>query len=195
MNSRIVPISTGILSFTIAAFFIFYFDGVWRWFVVSPLLILVVWPSLKIGLLSSQEEVDKLTGADKLQSSSDKESTHDADRIWGKLSQEQIEVVQRGFLQICVEEKLEQYLSTGDLPVSVLESVSRVANKISQDSGISPAFVPLAVHQYVDSDHMLRVMHRDGWVSYMTTRQTVAPQPEYYLDYLNKVYFSGKHGD
>jgi len=183
------------MSFTVAAFFILYFEGVWRWLVASPLLVFVFWPSLKIGLFSSQEEVDKLTGADKVQSASEKESTHSTDRIWGKLNQQQIEAVQSGFLQVCLEEKLEQYLSTDDLPVSVLESVSRVTNKISADSGISPAFIPLVVHQYVDSDHMLRVMRRDDWASYMATRPSLAPQPESYLDYLNKVYFSGKHGD
>jgi len=183
------------VSFAIAVFFIGYFEGIWRWLIASPLLVFVVWPSLKIGLFASREEVDKLTGADKLHSPSDQKEAENSDKIWGKLNQKQVEAVQSGFMQVCLEDKLEQYLSTDDLPVSVLENVSRVTNKISADFGISPAFIPLVVHQYVDSDHMLRVMHRDNWASFMATRPDLAPRPESYLDYLNNMYFSGKHAE
>lgn len=65
MNSRFVPITTAIASALIAVFFILYFDGVWRWLVASPLLVLVSWPSARIGLFASQEAVDKMTGVDK----------------------------------------------------------------------------------------------------------------------------------
>jgi len=67
MNSRFVPITTAIVSFSVAVFFILYFSGLWRWIIASPLLVLVTWPSLKIGLFSPQKDVDKLTGADKLE--------------------------------------------------------------------------------------------------------------------------------
>jgi hypothetical protein len=67
MNSRFIPITTAIVSFMVAVFFIFYFNGLWRWIIASPLLVLVTWPSLKIGFFTPQEEADKLTGADKLE--------------------------------------------------------------------------------------------------------------------------------
>ena len=67
MNSRFVPITTAIVSFGVAVFFIVYFSGLWHWIIASPLLVLVTWPSLKIGFFSPQDEVDKLTGADKLE--------------------------------------------------------------------------------------------------------------------------------
>tara|TARA_R110000782_G_scaffold191199_4_gene281047 strand:- start:1192 stop:1692 length:501 start_codon:yes stop_codon:yes gene_type:complete len=67
MNSRFVPITAAIVSFSVAIFFIVYFSGLWRWIIASPLLVLVTWPSLKVGFLSPQEEVDKLTGADKFE--------------------------------------------------------------------------------------------------------------------------------
>lgn len=67
MNSRFIPITAAIVSFMAAVFFIFYFDGLWRWIIASPLLVLVTLPSLKIGFFSPQEEVDKLTGVDKFE--------------------------------------------------------------------------------------------------------------------------------
>lgn len=66
MNSRFVPITVAIFSFGLAAFFILYFNSAWRWVVASPLLVLVTWPALKIGLFAPQSEVDEMTGADKL---------------------------------------------------------------------------------------------------------------------------------
>jgi hypothetical protein len=193
MNSRIVPIVTALVAVAIAIFFIAYFEGAWRWLIASPLIVFVVWPSIKIGLFASQQEVDKLTGADKLSASFGLSADANSDRIWGKLNSEQLEALQNGFMQVCLKEKLEQYVSTSDLPLTALETVSEVANKVSKQFGISPAFVPLVVHQYVDADHMLRVLHRERWASYMASRPDLAPQPESYFDYIDKVYFSGKH--
>ena len=190
MNSRFVPITTAIVSLAIAAFVVVYFDSLWRWVIASPLLVFVTWPSIKIGLFSSQEVVDKMTGADKFYK--DSSTSENDDHVWGGISDEQISKVQEGFLRVCLEEKLEQYLSTNDLPSSVLETVSEVTNEIASKVGMSPAFIPLVVHQYVDSDHMLRVMHRNNWAQFMTSRPSIAPQPESYLEYLNATYFNGQ---
>lgn len=65
MNSRFVPLVTALVTFLIAAFFVLYFQSMWRWVVASPLLVFVTWPSLKVGLFASQDTVDKMTGADK----------------------------------------------------------------------------------------------------------------------------------
>ncbi len=67
MSSRFVPITVAIFSFGLVVFFIWYFNSVWHWLVSSPILVLVTWPALKIGLFAPQTEVDKMTGADKLE--------------------------------------------------------------------------------------------------------------------------------
>ena len=68
MNSRFVPITSAIVSFSLAIFAIAYLDGVWRWIVAIPLIFFVALPSAKIGIFSPQAEVDKMTGSDKLDS-------------------------------------------------------------------------------------------------------------------------------
>tara|TARA_R110002124_G_C8703078_1_gene494159 strand:+ start:159 stop:662 length:504 start_codon:yes stop_codon:yes gene_type:complete len=68
MNSRFVPITIAIVSFLLAIFAIDYLNGVWRWIVAMPLIFFVALPSAKIGIFSSQEEVDTMTGSDKLDS-------------------------------------------------------------------------------------------------------------------------------
>ncbi len=192
MNSRLIPVTTAIVSLAIAVFFIAYFDSLWRWIIASPLLVFVTWPSIKIGLFSSQKDVDKMTGADKIHDNSTVSEHKESDCVWGAISTDKINKIQEGFIRVCLKEKLEQYLSSNDLPSSVLETVSEVTNEISAKAGISPAFIPLVVHQYVDSDHMLRVMHRDNWAEFMISRPSIAPQPESYLEYLNETYFNGQ---
>jgi len=194
LNSRFVPITTAVVSLAVAAFIIVYFDSLWRWVIASPLLVFVTWPSIKVGLFSPQEVVDRMTGADKLYKNSSVHENEKSDRVWGEISAEQISKVQEGFIRVCLDEKLEQYLSSNDLPNSVLETVSNVTNEIASKAGMSPAFIPLVVHQYVDSDHMLRVMNRDNWAEFMVSRPSIAPQPESYLEYLNTIYFNGKVG-
>ena len=66
MNSRFLPLTSAVVSLLVAIFFIVYFDGVWRWLIVSPMLIFITCPCFKIGVFSSQEEVDEMTGANKL---------------------------------------------------------------------------------------------------------------------------------
>lgn len=70
MNSRLVPIAVAIFSFGLALLVIWSFSSIWRWIVAGLLLALVTLPSLKIGVFSSQAEVDRMTGADKLASDS-----------------------------------------------------------------------------------------------------------------------------
>jgi hypothetical protein len=192
MNSRLISTTTAIVSLAIAVFFIVYFESLWRWVIASPLLVFVTWPSIKIGLFSSQKNVDKMTGTNKNYDNSTVSEHKESDRVWGAISTDKINKVQEGFIRVCLKEKLEQYLSSNDLPSSVLETVSEVTNEISAKAGISPVFIPLVVHQYVDSSHMLRVMHRDNWAEFMISRPSIAPQPESYLEYLNETYFKGQ---
>ncbi|WP_428355883.1 hypothetical protein [Methyloprofundus sp.] len=49
VNSRLIPITTAIVSLAVAVFFIVYFDSLWRWVIASPVLVFVTWPSIKIG--------------------------------------------------------------------------------------------------------------------------------------------------
>ena len=65
MNSRFVPITTGVGALAIAVCSVIFIDGLWHWLIASPLL-WVSYISLKVGIFYSQDEVDKMTGADKL---------------------------------------------------------------------------------------------------------------------------------
>jgi hypothetical protein len=190
MNPRLVPIITGLAALSLAAFFVLSFEGLWHWLVASPLIMFVAWPSLKIGFFSSKEEVYKLTGADKFIKNDTISKETKLDSIWDGITADQIVKIQESFLSVCLHESLEQYTSSNELPTQVLESISKVTNQIAESVKISPAFVPLVEHQYVDSDHILRVMHRDNWTEFMISRPSLAPQPESYLDYLNKTYFN-----
>lgn len=67
MGSRFVFIIIAIISFSLAVFFNGYFNGLWGWITSLPLVTLVTWPALGFALFSSQKDVDKFTGVDKLE--------------------------------------------------------------------------------------------------------------------------------
>ena len=64
MNSRLIPITVGIASLSLATAILIYFQGFWFRMVAGVLIVFIAWPGFKTGIFSSQEEVDEMTGAD-----------------------------------------------------------------------------------------------------------------------------------
>ena len=119
--------------------------------------------------------------------------TKEKDLVWDGINDKDIALIQKAFILLCQKESLDSILSTEELSQNKLQAISHAANQLHNESKINPSFLCLVTHQYVDSDHILRAMHRDNWVRLMVNRSDLAPSPESYVEYLSKIYFNTKN--
>lgn len=114
------------------------------------------------------------------------------DPIWKNVTPKVAELIQQGFSEIYRQAGLEKYSDTNSLPAEVIDLIGEVSNQIAEPNNLNPAFTILVTHQYVDADQHLRQMYRTRWVAFMVQRNTCAPQPESYVDYIKNRYFPKK---
>jgi len=112
------------------------------------------------------------------------------DSAWKAITPRLAELMQQGFLEIYRLGELEDFTDTNDLPTHVNNTISEVANRVSEPNDMNPAFIILVTLQYVDADKVLRQSYRSRWVSMMVARSQFAPPPESYVTYIKAQYFS-----
>ena len=114
------------------------------------------------------------------------------DPIWKVVTPKIAELIQQGFSEIYRRTELEKYSDTNALPAEVIDIIGEVANRIGELNNLNPSFTILVTHQYVDADKLMRQMFRTRWVAFMVGRNTCAPPPESYIDYIKTRYFPNK---
>lgn len=114
------------------------------------------------------------------------------DPIWKVVTPKVAELIQQGFSEIYRRTELEKYTDTNALPAALIDTIGEVANRIGEPNNLNPAFTTLVTHQYVDADPLMRQMYRTRWVAFMVKRNTIAPSPESYVDYIKGRYFLNK---
>ncbi|OIQ75064.1 hypothetical protein GALL_432710 [mine drainage metagenome] len=114
------------------------------------------------------------------------------DPVWKVVTPKIAELIQQGFSEIYHCTKLERYTDTDALTAEVIDTIGAIANRIGEPNNLNPAFTILVTHQYVDADPLMRQMYRTRWVAFMVKRNTFAPSPESYVDYINDRYFPSK---
>lgn len=114
-----------------------------------------------------------------------------SDPVWKVVTPPVAELIQQGFLEIWRRTDLEKYNDTNSLPPELIEIIGEVANKVGEPNNLNPAFIILVTHQYVDADQLMRQMYRTRWVAFMVLRNSCAPSPESYHEYIMSRYFSG----
>lgn len=112
------------------------------------------------------------------------------DPIWGAVSEQKAEVIQQGFLEILRRTSLDKHNNTNSLPSEVIDTISDVANEVAKKNNLSPAFIILLAHQYVDADQVMRQLYKSRWVASMVERSDYAPPPESYMKFIKSTYFS-----
>lgn len=115
-----------------------------------------------------------------------------SDPVWKAVTPQVAELIQQGFLEIWQRAGLEKYSDTNSLPPGIIDIIAEVANKVGEPNNLNPALVILVTHQYVDADRLMRQMYRTRWVAFMVSRDSCAPSPESYHEYILSRYFPGK---
>ncbi len=113
------------------------------------------------------------------------------DPVWKAITRDNAAAVQAGFEEIWRRASLDAHEGAPDTGVvfEIPAVASQVANRVAADTGLSPVYVLLLVHQYVDADPAHRVMYREEWLAKMVERCACAPPPEAYLDQLAETNF------
>ena len=114
------------------------------------------------------------------------------DPVWKVVTPKIADLIQQGFLEIHQETELDKYSDTNALPAEVIDVIGEVANQIGEPNNLNPAFTILVTHQYIDADQLMRQMYLTRWVAFMVARNTCAPSPESYIDYIKARYFPNK---
>ena len=114
------------------------------------------------------------------------------DLVWKVVTPQVADLIQQGFLDIWQRTDLDKYTDTNSLPPEIIEIICEVADKIGEPNNLNPAFIMLVTHQYIDADRLMRQMYRTRWVAFMVSRDSCAPPPETYIDYIKSTYFGGE---
>ena len=117
------------------------------------------------------------------------------DPVWKAITRDNAAAVQAGFEEIWRRASLDAYESAQDTGVvfEIPPVAAQVANRVASETGLSPVYVLLLVHQYVDADPAERVAYREEWLAKMVERCPCAPPPEAYVDHLAETYFSASN--
>ncbi len=113
------------------------------------------------------------------------------DQIWGAVTEQKAEAIQRGFLEIARRTSLDKYNNTNTLPSDVIDTICDIANEVGEKNDLNPTFIILLAHQYADADQVMRQLHKSRWIASMVSRSDFAPPPESYMKYIKSTYFSG----
>lgn len=113
------------------------------------------------------------------------------DPVWGAVTEQKAEAIQKGFIEAARRANLDKYTDTNSLPSEVIDTICDIANEIGEKNDLKPIFVILLAHQYVDADPTIRLSHKSRWIAWMVSRWNSAPPPEAYMKYIKSTYFSG----
>jgi hypothetical protein len=111
------------------------------------------------------------------------------DMYWKAITNSNVAIIQKGFIDTVETANLESYNSTEKLPQDVIDIICQLSNETAHKLNIGPAILIILAHQYVDADQLMRQMYRYCWVSKMVARSNFSPPPEAYMDYIKETYF------
>ena len=112
------------------------------------------------------------------------------DQIWGALTAQKADTAQQGFIKAVGRANLDKYTDTNSLPSEAIDTICDVANEFGEQNDLTPFFIILLAHQYVDADTRMRQLRETRWVASMVSRSNYAPPPESYVKYIKSTYFS-----
>lgn len=113
-----------------------------------------------------------------------------SDQVWKVVTDQNAAAYQLWFQRMVLRGKLHSLHSSSRITDDIGATLVSVANEALDTHHLSPLLLLVLAHQYVDADIMMRGINTTCWVAKMLERNTYAPPPESYVEYLRERFFT-----